>query len=131
MSDYDSPQSSKHGLSIYYLTLYGKSLLTPSHVRISQKWDEDLGKVIYQGNAAGRDQYRGRRSRTRKGKRPSQGMTSGKAPAWLEPRVSASLERGMVQMVPKEGSSCELKQSPQKQSQAQGTGSSTLGTLQC
>ena len=54
MSDYDSPQSSKHGLSIYYLTLYGKSLLTPSYVRISQKWDEDLGKVIYQGNAAGR-----------------------------------------------------------------------------
>ena len=131
MSDYDSPQSSKHGLSIYYLTLYGKSLLTPSYVRISQKWDEDLGKVIYQGNAAGRDQYRGGRSRTGKGKRPSQGMTSGKAPAWLEPHVSTSLERGVVQMVPEEGSRCELKQSPQKQSQAQGTVSSTLGTLQC
>lgn len=65
------------------------------------------------------------------GRRPSQGMTSGKAPAWLEPRVSTSLERGVVQMVPEEGSRCELKQSPQKQSQAQGTVSSTLGAFQC
>lgn len=63
MSDYDSPQNSKQVLSIYYLTLYGKGLLTPSYIRISQKWDKDLGEVIYQGNAARRDQNRGGRIR--------------------------------------------------------------------
>lgn len=116
--------------NMYYLLsppLWKKFADPPSYIRISQKWDKELAEVIYQGNA-GTEVKRGR---TWKGRRPSQGMTAGKAPACREPRRSTSLEPGVAPTVPEEGSRCELKQSPQKQSQAQGTVSSTLGTFQC
>ena len=62
--------------NMYYLLsppLWKKFADPPSYIRISQKWDKELAEVIYQGNAARRNQYRGKKGQDVEGKEAKPG----------------------------------------------------------